>query len=72
VLLERSGRLELSCRPHEVPFDRPHVEADTGSDLAGGLACGEQEDDLLLGWRQLWDGHDTPFLTEPVQRCDDP
>lgn len=45
----------------EVPVDGSYVESDNRCDLPPAPSLGDEQDDSLLGLRQLWNWHDTPL-----------
>jgi hypothetical protein len=47
--VERRGRLELPAGALEVPVHGQLVEADIGRNLWLAYACGQEQDDPLLG-----------------------
>ena len=57
---------ELAVRLREVPVDGSYVESDNRCDLAPAPSLSDEQDDSLLGLRQLWNRHDIPLSIDQV------
>jgi hypothetical protein len=68
-LVERRCVLEFLSRPGHVPLDRLLVETESGGDFGRGPAGCEEQDDHLLGERELGNRHDAPLSGDKGREC---
>ena len=61
--------LEFLSRPGHVPLDRLFVKTESGRDFGRGPAGCEEQDDHLLGERELGNRHDASLSGDKGREC---
>lgn len=69
ALVKCRGVLEFLSRPGHVPLDRLLVQTESACDFVRGPAGREEQDDHLLGERELGNRHDALLSGDKGREC---